>query len=282
MMDKAMTKSTQLSATSSQRAGTAHGAGARRPGFTLTEVMIVIAIIAILVVVVAWAGARVLGDAKVKQTHSVMNSFKAAMAAYRGTGAGLVAPPHFARTFPLPQYTGYVLLPPTFGPDHTRTDYYRQARSGTWTELTSPTADREITPGTDFPINGIWALPDGTYQSNPDNYQSNGRRVYGIQALYHCLMQEPRSKEILSKMSSSSFARGTKLSDFFPVEVSDYLIGGGAGTTMPHETQAILDAWGRPLYYGQSNGVNNGEAYLQSAGPDGLFGTGDDVFSYKE
>jgi prepilin-type N-terminal cleavage/methylation domain-containing protein len=278
-----MSKSFQRSAVSGQLpAGTVRAVGSRRSGFTLTEVMIVIGIIAILITVVAWGGSRLLSDAKVKQTHAVMNSLKSAMAACKAAGS-LVAPANWSATIPVPQYPGASNLPAT---DDTsgkvvRTDYYRQAQTGGWNVLTMPTANREVS-ASDTPMDGIWALPDGKYQSDPTQYESKGYRIFGIQALYHCLMQDPQSKPIMSGLPPSSFAPGTKLKEYFGDQVSDYLIGAGAGTVRPHETQAILDAWGVPLHYGRETGVNNGEPYLQSAGPNGRFGDSDDVLSYKE
>jgi prepilin-type N-terminal cleavage/methylation domain-containing protein len=281
-----MSSSIQRSAVSGQRAAsTARPACARRAGFTLMEIMIVVAIIAILVVIVAWAGSRLLNDAKVKQTHSVMNALKSAMREYRdATQNDLVSPPGYFVNVP-PGYGDGRLLPPTEG--GVRTDYYRQEQNGKWTPLTAPTADRKIS-GTDKPINDIWAVPDGTIQPVfPDDYHSNTRRVYGIQALYHCLMQEPRSRQVLEKLGSSSSSRGTTLGEYFTtqtgtVQVSDFLIGDGAGTQRPRETQAILDGWGRPLYYARRHDINNDQPYVQSAGPDGQFGNDDDIFSFKE
>lgn len=285
MMDKAMrTNTDQQSALSSQPAGGAERhVAAHGRGFTLTEVMIVIAIIAILAVVVAWAGSRVLSDAKVKQTHSLMNSLKSAMTECKAAAGSLVPPAHMSEVVPVPDYPGASVLRPTDASKQVRTDYYRQAISGTnWTDLTMPTADHPV-PGSSKPLDGLWALPNGMIQKNPDDYRSEGRRLYGIQALYWWLMREPRSRQILSSLSPSSFARATTLVDYFPSEfAADYLIGPDVGAMTPQETQAILDAWGRPLFYGRDPRRNNGEAYLQSAGPDGQFDTEDDVKSYEE
>ena len=47
------------------------------------------------------------------------------------------------------------------------------------------------------------------------------------------------------------------------------------------ESLTILDAWNQPLYYGWSQNLNNGIPYMRSAGPDMIWGSDDDIFSYE-
>ena len=302
-----MRKSEQKSAISGQpSSGTAHravahtaahGRAARRGAvrgrcFTLVEVMVVIAIIAILVVVVAWAGSRVMSDAKVKQTRAVMDTIKLAMAEYaQAHGSAPSAP--VDPDDPSPTKS----LPP--GNDGFRIDFFREPDNSINTY--------SIPNGGDPPCigNNSWDAYSVVPDSSAARYKPDQKRIYGIQALYYYLSREPGCKRTLDKIPPVCVAHGCAIDatsgKAIPCSVSGEMGCQNAGSLMAtgkysssdsilptrvSEVPILLDAWGRPMYYGwdgwldPAHGVER--VYVLSAGPDGVFLTGDDIDSRKE
>lgn len=267
---------------------------ARRSAFTLVEIAIAIAVIAVLVVIITMVTVKARDAAKVKQTKAILQSLKLAMDECKGADSPLPPPAHYYPVYPAPPLAGWNALPPTANDPSgnvVRTDYYRSVTSGSWTPITALTAD--YPHGSEGPIDDIWALPDPKVNEPPgysDGYPNDAKlKIYGIQLLYAMLMQEPRSKQVLMKLPESSFARASTLTEFLP-GASDYFIGRGPPSIprwrinilRPREALAILDAWGRPLHYCERPNISNGQPYVQSAGPDGVFDNDDDVYNFKD
>lgn len=251
-----------------------HGSGGHRPcasrssslrrGFTLIELAVVFAVIAILVVVVTYAATGIRDASKVKLTRSVMSSLKMAMADFKAAGGKFPPPAWNPTSNATPAYKPSTMISGT----EYRMDYYREFSSAGAAPVGEPSTGNkkeEVIWGVPAPDKQAWSSP---YVS------SQPLRMYGIQALYHHLSSEPNSKKVLDKMSPTSFARGSQV---WP-NTSDFIVFRGSP---PKEVQAMVDGWGRGLYYGQDVNINNGQPYVQSAGRDGFFETDDDLYSYK-
>lgn len=277
--------------------------GLRRFGFTLVEIAIVFAIIAVLVVVIAMVSTKARTAAKVKQTRAIMESVMMALAEYRMVYGDLPPQPFDPDDVPPPDSPfGFRPLPP--GSDQFRFDFFREPNDFPGDYQNDPPARGDEVPAKNSPGTVAYSVkpaPSLAAKFEPDNL-----RIYGIQALYARLSSEPNSKRVLSKLPPSCLGRGSHK------DASDNLVVGSidpemgfqeAGSmvamsppgtrikydpgdsTLPgrvYEALILLDAWGRPMYYDMDNTANNHQPALQSAGPDGLFGTDDDIWSFKK
>jgi type II secretory pathway pseudopilin PulG len=237
--------------------------------------MIAIAIIAILVGIVAWMGSRSNTDAKVKQTKAAMDAIRAAVTEYKLAGHTLMpTQPYDPDDNTPPDITliGLFEGDPTF-----RADFYRE-RSGT---------------EGDFGLNANGDSADGpaegdtgrfAYSVRPENHKvPDGRRIYGIQVLYYELIKEPNSRAMVNKIPSAHVISAEKVAPGTEFLNPGTLMrkGNPADDQRATDVLVFVDAWGRPLYYQKSTRENNDEWSVRSAGPDGQWGTGDDIFSYK-
>lgn len=240
----------------------------RAPGFTLVEIMVVMAIIGLLVVVVAWAGGRSRDAAKVRKTLADLAVIQAAMADFRSVAGFEVMPPAD------PDDMRVILPPVPANMQDARVDFYRRGDGtpGNW--LNEPAAQNgvRVNPASPRPM-VLWAV-NGRMVQDPQ------LRIYGIQALYYALMSEPSSKAILSKLPESSFGQAST----FWTQTADnlsHVVDGGGTAAQVMSARVIVDAWGKAMYYGRDPRVNSGQFYVQSAGPDGLWGNDDDLYSFK-
>lgn len=278
--------------------------GLRRFGFTLAEIVVVFAIIAILAVIVTMVTTRSRTAAKVKQTRAIMESVMMALAEYRMVYGDLPPQPFDPDDVPPPDSPfGFRTLPP--GSDQFRFDFFREPNGFPGDYQNDPPARGDEVPA---PKNspGTVAYSVKPAPSLAAKFEPDDLRIYGIQALYARLSSEPNSKRVLSKLPPSCLGRGShkdasgnlvvgsidpemgfqEAGSMVAMSPPDTRIKYDPGdSTLPgrvYEALILLDAWGRPMYYDKDNTANNHQPALQSAGPDGLFGTDDDIWSFKK
>jgi|GEM_PF-2735285 len=267
--------------------------GLRRFGFTLVEIAIVFAIIAVLVVVIAMVSTKARTAAKVIQTRAIMESVMMAMQEYKLAGHSTPPAPFDPDDVPTSSDSFITSLPP--GSDEFRTDFFREPSNlkGDFAEGTNdnPKEKPSRGEGSAPPRPPGWVAysvkpNSGTPKFVPDG-GTDGKRIYGIQSLYYYLVREPNSKRVLGKVPPGNLVSPDKIS----AEMGFQYAGTMMATDDPDdpalpsrvsEVLVLLDAWGRPMYYDMDNTANNHQPALQSAGPDGLFGTDDDIWSFKK
>ena len=242
--------------------------GFGRGGFTLVELVIVFAIIAVLVGVITVASVKAREAAKVKQTKAVMEAAMMALAEYRLANPNELPPqpvdpddePDGADPF-------VTELPP--GTDEFRLDFFREP-SGRPAEGATPAGRK-------------------AYSVDPDTLKPDGKRIYGIQAFYYALVREPDSKRALGKIPSGNLVNPDKISPTMGFQDVGNMMATGDPDDPPEqfrprvtEVLVLVDAWGRPMYYDADVTANNDEPGLLSAGPDGKFNTADDIWSFQK
>lgn len=256
-----------------------------RRGFTLIELAVVFAVIAILVTVVAFTARGGRNSAKIKQTRATMDVLKLAMDEYRATRGAYPRPPHYVYQVDSNGVHHHAVCPPTVSGAYGQSiaaDYYRQDDEKGHTPDTAPVADYPPKPGSyPRPVDGIWAahVPGDNLANVAPPFPSNGWKLYSIQGLYYFLMDEPSARQVLDRIKSS-FVRADQIKAphlEWPANTSKFATQG----SIPREALAIVDAWGTPLYYGKRPTENNNVPFVQSAGPDGVFSNGDDLYSFK-
>lgn len=247
--------------------------------FTLIEMTIVMVIIAILAGLAAWAGSRSIQAGKIRKTKAVMNTLVSAVEVYKQetgyypgySSNGYWGIPYDPDDLPAsPPVKPSASIPPVNILENptARADYFQKNNS-------KPGGSATATPDSAAILYAAKSKTDNTYDSP--------KRVYSIQAIHYYLSLEPSSKKIISNIEEYCVST---ISDQFTKKQLNLLlpdscsyVKGGAYPTL--ESQTILDVWNRPMAYGWSQNRNNGVPYLQSSGPDQIWGTDDDVFSYE-
>jgi len=257
--------------------------GFGRGGFTLVELVIVFAIIAVLVGVITVASVKAREAAKVKQTKAVMEAAMMALAEYRLANPNELPPqpvdPDDKQTPSDPFITE---LPP--GTDEFRLDFFREP-SDTRDDFDEGPSDNPR----EKPAEGATPIGMEAYSVDPDTLKPDGKRIYGIQAFYYALVREPDSKRALGKIPSGNLVNPDKISPAMGFQYAGRMMATDDPNAPPEkfrptvtEVLVLVDAWGRPMYYDADVTANNDEPGLLSAGPDGKFGTNDDIWSYQK
>ncbi len=211
-----------------------------KPGVTLVEMLIVVAIIAILATMVIGIAARIDSQGKERLTESTFALLNAALGEFQDYGYNYEAP-YSEFDFPL-DCNG-------FGAAKLK---------GTLEDALG------LDPG-DVVIGG------GTHDPN----------YSGSEALYFFLSRVPESRKTLAKIDSSLITNED--ADKQPMKIT---IGSGEDAK-EYSLLRIIDPWGETLrydYYDETKitpdpDVARNFPVIISAGPDGIFGTDDDIKS---
>lgn len=210
--------------------------GVPRPGLTLVEILVVVAIIGILIAAVGLAGSHFREKGKRELTRQVMESVTNAIDEFRQ------APPK-----PVRLENGWPIAPnwPNLPP------------SGDWrpvetldpaVDLSYPTAASPLPAGTLFEANAVFDHP-----------------VRSIEGLHVYLGSVPGAKALLDKLPPSALRN-------LHAEEGEVHTVRPAGSNLPFtDPFSIVDGWKNPMRYRRYDYRNNGRPILWSAGPDGKF-----------
>jgi len=227
-----------------------------RMAFTLIELMVAVAIIALLVSIMIPAFSAVRTNAKIVATQATFDSLKLGLESYRGENAlGGVYPP--SQT----DYPGAILtMSNPYLPDQTTT-----VSGATLLVYALIGADRLGTPGfQDWDTDGQWhndqwALPRstnqpyGAYETNPDTLEPRNPRYPGRGAWY------------VDQTTANGTRTLTQLFDDGAMVTNPATEGLGA------DQPVFTDGWGRPILYYRAN---RGATAMMTT-PGGTIGTYD-------
>ena len=236
-------------------------------GATLVEILIVVAIIAILATMVVGIATRISNQSKEQLTKNTFALLNAALGQFR---------------------------------DYKYNYNYKAPSTATPAEAK---AERDFYRGLDFPLdcNGFdvvaalpilnlqetlcnaLGLPPGSVSIMPSGVHDDPN-YSGSEALYFFLSRVPTSRQTLDKIDDSLITNLSANKQSMEIEI-DFL--GGLKKTFP--LLRIIDPWGTTLHYDYYNEWdfnyarrNKGKRTFPeiiSAGPDRIFGTGDDITS---
>jgi prepilin-type N-terminal cleavage/methylation domain-containing protein len=214
----------------------------RNPGLTLVEMLLTIAIVAILVTVMAVSASSLRTQANIKLTQSAMSVISAALQQYYD----------FYGKYPPEQGTDTPLQSLAKAVNHDPTDVkFMVINKATMPPVASPTwATMNPVP--------LGAVPDS---ANAASY-----------ALYLYLFGVPASRSILSKLSEQMTA-----SDETDTKGNPFVVYWTKPAIDRRMLTRFIDAWGKPLRYEYKTGDMS--PVVVSSGPDKNFGTPDDIRS---
>jgi prepilin-type N-terminal cleavage/methylation domain-containing protein len=233
------------------------GSRPRARGVTLLEIMVVVAILAILLGIVVYISGNMSDSAKIDQTKQMMETLVTAIVEYRDLAGNYPPPP----SHPWAYHTNPIAI--NFDPGKP----YGPKPPAPYAYYTATTFD-----DLKQPADGISMFQIG-YQRNQQN--SDIYLVESIEGLVCMLRTEPATKAILGKVAEEAFQ--TKMAD-----------GGAHAQTIRHRSQppvlntshVIIDPWGNNLRYTRHKNENNNVPYFMSAGPDEKWNTDDDICSF--
>lgn len=242
-----------------------------RPALTLVEIMVVVAIIGILAAIGIWSAGRLSDDAKSRQTQQILDMLQNSISLFKGEKGAYIPWPTVTDLDDNPRYKGE-----SFGAFEDGDAL--QKRADYWQDAGRP-EDGVSAPGMLI----LRAKADG------DRYSVNATTpaIYGIPLFVYVLSSIEEGRSIINRLPDElkTAVGGTGMAPTnFRIEPATHL-----GLADPQDTSKarkvepavwLLDAWKRPLYYGWNQNVNNGVPYLQSAGPDGIWGSADDLYSF--
>jgi len=230
--------------------GQISGGGRRVGGFSLVEILVAIAIIAILIGAMVTVADYVHTNAKIKNTENTIQFLSSALSEYREAKRGS---------------SGTVEFP---------TEPYMQA------ELNGGSAASDVRfrecwgwlGANDFDLDSH-TLPTAAWENwdslDPAEQDELIAARASSEVLYYYLQGVPQCRELLNKLPGKATA-------------NDDLDAVRDGTN-EMALMEVIDAWGYPIRY---RNVTDGSGYLTgnfpiltSAGPDGLFDTADDIIS---
>ena len=222
----------------------------RKPrGFSLVELLVVMAIMSLLAVGMVAVGSHVRTNAKIRDTESTIRILCTALDAYQeyhDTGSS---------NFKFP-------TPPV---DHTKDELNDELSAyfgGTNVEMTAANeGDHE-----DYIWDDEDDLADTTDQDIDAQKERRQEAIATIEFLYFHLNDTPPARDIIKNLPNSVVANDDE----------DYLVDKRTTSDRTVPFLEVNDAWGHPLWYRRPA---NGFPKLISAGPDGVFRTADDIVS---
>lgn len=206
---------------------------------TLVEILVVVAIIAVLISVVAMVGVGIRDKGKIELTQQTMKTLVDAIDEYK-TATKVFSGPTIDEGWPSPPNSP--VIPATGDPAGRPIDRFP-----------GPVEEQDLyLPPSELTCLFQYAGTSGART-----------RLLSIEGLYVYLSLVPTSKTLLDKVPGSLTTRHTDLGNIV-VRPKGWP---GQGVT----PVAVLDAWKNPLRYRRYAYRNNGRPFLWSAGPDGKF-----------
>lgn len=233
-----------------------------RRGVTLIEIMVVVAILAILLGIVIYISGNISDSAKIDQTKQIMETLTSTIEAYRDA-TGYWPPtntdPRYCPNPPDCKWNVGQLYGPEQNP---RDDRYH---SGSVCEDNDGGCINQRG-------DGVFQIEYGKGDADDSNWV-----VESIEGLHYYLRHEPASKSMLSKVPEDRIK--TKTVKVGGIEQPQLI----RKRTEPHPKETsfvIVDPWDNNLRYRVDENTNNFVPFFWSAGPDEKWGTEDDICSY--